>query len=330
MPRSSTPLLGALALLALLVLTGCDPRLTPRPGPSATGTRPDPFAGRRLWVDPSSPAAGQAAAWRASRPADAARMDRMASTPQATWLGAWSGDITTAVDRVVSAASAAGALPVLVAYDIPERDCGGQSAGGAGSPDAYRRWVAGLAQGIGNRPAVVVLEPDALAGMTCLSAADQRTRLDLLAGAVRALEAGPGTAVYVDAGHAGWVGTEEMARRLSSAGVAGAEGFSLNVSSFGWTADQVSYARDLSRRLGGAHAVIDTSRNGLGPAPGAEWCNPPGRALGLAPTDATADPVVDAYLWVKRPGESDGGCNGGPPAGTWWPEHALGLAARAG
>ena len=35
-----------------------------------------------------------------------------------------------------------------------------------------------------------------------------------------------------------------------------------------------------------------------------------------------------AYLWVKRPGESDGPCNGGPSAGQWWPEYALGLAQR--
>jgi endoglucanase len=32
---------------------------------------------------------------------------------------------------------------------------------------------------------------------------------------------------------------------------------------------------------------------------------------------------------VKPPGESDGECNGGPAAGRWWPEYALGLAQRA-
>jgi endoglucanase len=38
---------------------------------------------------------------------------------------------------------------------------------------------------------------------------------------------------------------------------------------------------------------------------------------------------VDGLLWIKAPGESDGSCNGGPSAGTWWPEYALGLAERA-
>ncbi|MYV59291.1 endoglucanase, partial [Streptomyces sp. SID4931] len=47
---------------------------------------------------------------------------------------------------------------------------------------------------------------------------------------------------------------------------------------------------------------------------------------GEAPTTQTGDELVDAYLWIKRPGESDGDCKGGPKAGDWWPEYALGLA----
>jgi endoglucanase len=42
--------------------------------------------------------------------------------------------------------------------------------------------------------------------------------------------------------------------------------------------------------------------------------------------DATS---LDALLWVKLPGESDGACNGGPAAGQWWQEIALELAANA-
>jgi endoglucanase len=38
---------------------------------------------------------------------------------------------------------------------------------------------------------------------------------------------------------------------------------------------------------------------------------------------------LDAYLWVKVPGESDGPCNGGPPAGSWWQEYALEIASNA-
>ena len=79
--------------------------------------------------------------------------------------------------------------------------------------------------------------------------------------------------------------------------------------------------------------VIDTSRNGNGPAPSNEWCNPSGRALGQRPAyppDESTIEGLDGYLWVKVPGESDGPCNGGPGAGGWWREKALELARNAG
>ena len=292
-------------------------------GPSTT----DPFEGQRLYVDPASPARHQADAWRTSRPADAALMDRIAAGATAAWFGEWSGDITAAVDRHVRAAQNAAALPVLVAYNIPQRDCGGWSAGGSGTPDGYRAWINAFSRGIGDRPAIVVLEPDALALLPCLSTADQTTRLSLLKEAVAALEARPSVSVYLDAGHSAWVPPAEMAARLTASGISAAEGFALNVSNYQPTSDSVRYALDLSSRVGAKRAIIDTSRNGRGS--NGEWCNALGRALGPAPTATTADPVVDAYLWIKPPGESDGECNGGPAAGTWWPDYALGLAAAA-
>jgi endoglucanase len=83
--------------------------------------------------------------------------------------------------------------------------------------------------------------------------------------------------------------------------------------------------------------VIDTSRNGQGPlktapyaaAPynqpdsvisglnGGNWCNPPGAGLGLRPTANTGVPLLDAYLWVKTPGESDGSCDIAGGARAW-------------
>ncbi|MFD5102266.1 glycoside hydrolase family 6 protein [Streptomyces albidochromogenes] len=39
-----------------------------------------------------------------------------------------------------------------------------------------------------------------------------------------------------------------------------------------------------------------------------DWCNPPGRGLSNRPTTATGDPLHDAKLWIKIPGESDGLC----------------------
>jgi endoglucanase len=290
-------------------------------------TAGDPFEGRPLYVMPDTPARRQANDWRASRPGDAATMDRLAATPTAKWFG---GSVTTVagdVDRHVSAARATNTLPVIVAYNIPQRDCGQFSAGGANSPDGYRAWTAELARGIGDRPAAVILEPDALAGIDCLNAADQATRYALLSDAVNTLEARPGVSVYIDAGNPGWVPADQMANRLNAAGINRSAGFALNTSNYHDTDFSTRYARDLSGRVGGKHAVIDTSRNGAGS--NGEWCNPTGRALGTRPTANTTDPTVDAYLWIKTPGESDGACNGGPSAGAWWPDYALGLAHRA-
>ena len=83
----------------------------------------------------------------------------------------------------------------------------------------------------------------------------------------------------------------------------------------------------------GANFVIDTSRNGAGPVEGDPlyWCNPTGRALGVAPTANTGNPQIDAFLWVKRPGESDGSCGRGEPgAGTFVNQYAVDLARNAG
>jgi endoglucanase len=218
---------------------------------------------------------------------------------------------------------------VLVAYNIPLRDCGSYSAGGASSPDSYKAWIRAFAAGIGSRRAVVVLEPDALAGMSCLTQANQETRLALISDAVSVLAAQAGVATYIDAGNSGWQAASTMAPRLQAAGIARARGFSLNVSNYRTTAGELTYGNQLASLVGGKHFIVDTSRNGLGPAPDGAWCNAPGRALGNRPTASTGNALADAFLWVKRPGESDGACNGGPSAGQWWPDYALGLAKRA-
>ena len=122
-----------------------------------------------LYVDPNS----QAAAWVESHGDDPAAREieeRIAGQPTGKWFGAWSGDITDAVSSYTTGAADAGEVPVLIAYNIPERDCGGQSAGGQSDEAEYRRWIDGFDAGLGDRPALVVLEPDALAQLdSCLS-----------------------------------------------------------------------------------------------------------------------------------------------------------------
>jgi endoglucanase len=288
----------------------------------------NPFAGQRLYVDPNSAARRQADTWRRTQPTDAALIERIAREPAARWFGDWVRDVRREVGQAVSTITSAGALPVFVAYNIPLRDCGSYSAGGARTPEAYRDWIRSFADGVGGRRTIVILEPDALAGMDCLTAAQRQERVALIGEAVRTLKARR-AAVYLDSGHARWQSAEEMARRLTLAGIAQADGFALNVSNVQSTAANISYGERVSRLTGGKHFVIDTSRNGIPGTDPRRWCNPRGRALGVTPTTRTAHPLVDAFLWVKPPGESDGTCGGGPNAGTWWAKYALELSRLA-
>jgi endoglucanase len=94
------------------------------------------------------------------------------------------------------------------------------------------------------------------------------------------------------------------------------------------SAINLRFANMLGSTVPTARFVIDTSRNGRGPLNGAQfaaapfnqppnvtatltsgnWCNPPGAGLGLRPTANTGIALLDAYLWIKTPGESDGSC----------------------
>lgn len=291
---------------------------------------PNPFVGQKLFVDPSMHAVKQADAWRAQRPEDAALMDKIASQPQAEWLGEWSGAVKLFVRQKMNQYAEANAMGLFIVYNIPDRDCGQHSKGGAKNGDAYLEWIEKVATGAEDGPAVMILEPDALSLLEkCTVKAKHAERHKLLADAIRIFKARPNIHVYLDAGNARWLQPEQIAEHLNAAGLEYADGFSLNVSNYVATDETIAFGKKVSALTNGAHFVIDTARNGNGAAPGNEWCNPDGRALGIPPTIDTGEPLCDAFLWLKRPGESDGACNGGPRAGEWWPAAALGMAKRS-
>jgi endoglucanase len=199
---------------------------------------------------------------------------------------------------------------VLVAYDVPFRDCEGLSAGGAADTNAYEAWIAGFAAGIGNASALVILEPDALGLIpnnstldgvmeSCRIAAPGASpseRYAQLNFAVNAIEsAAPSARVYLDGTHSAWLSPTEAAYRLHLAGVQNTAGFFLNSSNYQVTSDLVSYGTRVSACLGTAaasgdfrdcdsqydpslattHFVLDTSRNGAGPwSPTASYPDP--------------------------------------------------------
>ncbi|WP_109209081.1 MULTISPECIES: glycoside hydrolase family 6 protein [Microbacterium] len=355
----------------------------------------------------------------------------LGSIASATWFTSGTPDeVRAEVDAVVTAAAAQGAMPVLVAYNVPFRDCAQYSAGGALDTAAYQAWIDGFAAGIGDRPATVILEPDGLgiiphyvtldgvaewcqpAEVPAETAAAER--FAQLNHAVDALGALPAASVYLDGTGSSWLNVGEISDRLLKGGVERADGFFLNASNYQFTSNSTSFGTWVSQCiayvtqvnpgdfgscgnqywnggpatnwngvamsqygqwsadaadpalntkgvdsryaliLGDVEAttrfVIDTSRNGLGPwnHEGAywdtheDWCNPPDRGLGLRPDTTTDVPLVDAYLWIKVPGESDGKCYRGtagpldpergmedPAAGQWFVEQARELIALA-
>jgi endoglucanase len=365
---------------------------------------------------------------------DGIKLGAMEATPQAFWFtDGTPADVNAAVHKTMEEAAFTHTVPVLVAYNIPHRDCGGLSAGGAQDTASYKAWIDGFAAGIGNRQAVVILEPDSLGLIPNTNNIDSSPdkscqfllpnpdggppsipdptivdsdRYAQINYAVDALEShAPAASVYLDGTHSAWLNVGEDAARLFKAGVQRAQGFYLDVSNYQFSANLVQFGTWISECLafgapsatsadqtifeacpneywnGGplptkiatilgewtgvaldptgvwsddsdtaalntsainfryagmlgttaptTHFVIDTSRNGKGPldtAPFAgapynqpsdvvntlrngNWCNPPGAGLGLRPTADTDIALLDAYLWVKTPGESDGRCD---------------------
>ncbi|MGW5973201.1 glycoside hydrolase family 6 protein [Streptomyces sp. NPDC055186] len=302
---------------------------TPSGPPSAREQRSAPVS-PRLYRHPES----QVLDWVRAHPGDPRRAvieSRIGDRPAAVWFADHSPDtVTERVRAITSAGAARGRVPVLVPYTIPDRDCGGHSRGGAPDLDAYDDWIDRFAAGLGSGEVIVILEPDSLAQADCLSAGQRADRFASLARAGRVLkEADPRARVYYDAGHSGWNAPARQADWLRQAGAASeasSDGVFSNVSNFHDTADEIAHNRRVLDALDGPPglgAVIDTSRNGNGAPADGEWCDPAGRRLGRAPTLSTGEAGIDAYLWVKLPGESDG-CRGAP--GTFTPSYAYDLA----
>lgn len=372
---------------------------------------------------------------------DADLVRGMIETPQAVWFTQGTPrSIEQDVRNTVKRATAKKTVPVLVAYNIPFRDCAQFSAGGAITVQEYKAWIDGFAAGIGSEKALVILEPDGLGiipyynsygsadGSNSLEwcqpaeanpARAAAERFEMLNYAVDTLKAQPNAGVYLDGTHSAWLGVGDAAHRLVQAGVGRADGFYLNVSNYQFTGNLIQYGTWVSKciamvtpptaanfnecpnqywnggplptkiaqllgewtgvalssygkwtdntnnpelntsginwrydsTVGKTHFVIDTSRNGADPwsppphPPGdaQDWCNPPDRGLGVRPTADTRRALLDAYLWVKIPGESDGQCNRWAPlgspdpvrgmvdprAGQWFPEMALELVHNA-
>ncbi|WP_396451309.1 glycoside hydrolase family 6 protein [Actinomadura sp.] len=287
-----------------------------------------------LYRDPDS----QVVRWVAANPNDSRTpviRDRIASQPQARWMSVFRPDtVTSEVSSFVNAASAANQTPVLSVYEITNRDCGGASAGGAPDLGQYQQWISRFAQGLSGRPAIIILETDALALQTCLDGSELAARNQALTQAVQTIKgADPNAKVYLDGGHSAWNSAAEQGSRLKAAGVQYADGFFTNVSNFQPLSSEAAYGRSIisylqSQGISGKHQVIDTSRNGGSAGAQGDWCadDNTDHTIGTYPTLDTGDQNIDGYLWVKPPGEADGCAYS---AGSFVPDLAYNLARNA-
>jgi endoglucanase len=311
----------------LLAIAGSSASGVPGPHlPRAFRLTSGPLRGHPLYASPYSQAAS---AVHGGHPSP--ELTRLAAIPQGIWLtGGPPGTVARQVRQVAGAAQRTHSVPVFVVYDIPRRDCGsGQSGGGAPNARAYRDYVSAIAFADRGRPAIVVLEPDALAQIDCVPPRYRQGRYQLVKWAVGALQTRR-VMVYLDAGNQGWHPPSVMAKRLSRAGILHARGFAVNVSNFDPTSSEIAYGRAVSGLVGWKRFVIDTSRNGATPRPRG-WCNPPSRAVGPLPGTNPHNRDVDALLWIKAPGESDGVCGTSRmPAGRFDRHAATRLMRDAG
>ncbi len=274
----------------------------------------------KLFVDPYSAAKAQVDAWTNSRPADAAMLNRVATNSAFRWLSR-EPDVEIIVSNQIYMAEQSGSVACFVVFDLPLT--------GETNWLRFLDWMSDIRDGIGSKPAIVVLEPNSIAGMIDLDPTLQEERVIGLKRAISLLRQLPECIVYLDGGHPDWKPVTEMTDALKRVGIENAHGFALNTANFVENSRLIQYGTELSQNLNNIHFIVDTSRNGRGPASNGEWCNPPDRALGSRPTVNIMYPLIDGAFWIKPPGESDGTCNGGPSAGTFWPEYALGLAQRA-
>ncbi|CAN5535719.1 hypothetical protein BH10ACT4_BH10ACT4_03980 [soil metagenome] len=321
--------------MLMLAMAACAPTSPPLPSPSVTAADPgirdarsslssaQVFAGG-LYVDPHNHASAATTRLKAAGDADAATIAKISSQPTAVWLGDQysAAQLGPLLARYVASAKAASRTLVFVTYAIPNRDCGGLSAGGL-TAARYGTWNRAIATALRGTNAVVLVEPDSLAMLTSKKcAAEVDSRPTLIRSAVHDL-VDAGLTVYLDGGNSHWVKAETMAGLLDAAGVADTRGFFTNVSNFYPVDQEREYGEKLASLVGGKHFVVDVSRNGNGWK--GTWCNPSGAALGQPPHVSAGTTSLDALLWVKHPGDSDGSCNGGPKAGVWWEKYALDL-----
>jgi hypothetical protein len=276
---------------------------------------------------------------------EVAQLSKIASQPEAQRFSSYSwgggpGAIFKQAEKVFCQNLSAdpGSIPIINTYFLHA------TLGGCPTPaqvhaydPVFHRRVDEMAAATDRRPAVYLLELDALGSSSCvrkmgsLSAWEADLRYE-----INAMSALPHTVVYVEGGYSDSNSVGYTAKVLNAIGVSKIRGFFTNDTHEAWTSMEARWATAIAKRTHGAHFIVDTADNGRGPRLNhnkvkygvEDLCNPPGRGLGPRTTTDTGFAFADAWMWTHPPGNSSG-CGGGPAGGVFWPARAEGEAARA-
>jgi len=249
-------------------------------------------------------------------------------------------------------------------YMIPTRDCNANaSAGGAGNLNTYKGYVDNIARTIRSYPnskVVMILEPDTLGNLVTANSANCQNVRNLhknaLSYGVNVFGNMSNVSVYLDAAHGAWLGssTDKVAsivkEILNNAPNGKIRGLSTNISNYQSVSSEYQYHQKLASALAAVgvpnmHFIVDTGRNGVSINSGT-WCNLVGTGLGERPRGSpnAGMPLLDAYMWLKTPGESDGSSTGSradpncssndslrgaPDAGQWFHDYFAQLVRNA-
>ncbi|QRV95446.1 glycoside hydrolase family 6 protein [Ceratobasidium sp. AG-Ba] len=232
----------------------------------------------------------------------------------------------------------------LVVYNLPDRDCSAKASDGelhlsdAGEAryEAYVKRVASQIERFPDVSVAISLEPDSIGNMVtnlsvpkCGNAAPAHKRLIALAIAI--LSTRPNVSIYLDGAHAGWLGWPDnlgptatvlgdiLATAKKQNSSANVRGLVTNVSNYNGLGNQQQAGRDelvyinnlkpLLDNVGyPAHFLVDQGRAGnqVATRDGGDWCNFKYAGFGPRPSTTTPSPLIDAIVWVKPGGESDG------------------------
>lgn len=287
----------------------------------------NPYEGVQLWANAYYSSEVHTLAIPSLAPSLAAKASAVAKVPSFQWLdrNVTVGTLLPLTLSQIREANRAGANPPyaaqIVVYDLPDRDCAAAASNGEwaianGGAANYRNYIDNIRNTLiafSDVRTILVIEPDSLANMVtnmdvpkCRGAADTYKELTIYA--VKQLNL-PHVAMYLDAGHAGWLGwpanidpaAELFAKLYADAGKPSQlRGLATNVANYNaWSVaspppytspnpnyDESHYVKAfaplLAARGWNAHFITDQGRSGKQPTGQLEWgawCNALGTFL---------------------------------------------------